>query len=243
MRYRQELGTYQRPNYAMTPAQSSNAASSAYVKLEDKTKHRHDGLYFRFGLGVGRAHDSMSTAEPIQTDREITFFPTPFDGSGTATSPVTELAFGYAVGAGVTLGVGSYTATLSKLTTEAVQRETGPYVFRLSQLALIGPLIDWYFDEESGFHAEACPGVSTYVAGAGEPKIEGPQAQAHTAVGFGFMLGVGYDWWVSDQWSIGLLGRIQYGTMNGTAPTPDGSGVEFHHTAYAPAVLVTATYQ
>jgi hypothetical protein len=235
------LGTYERPNYPVASAPTS-AASNDYVKLRDQHKRRHDGFYFRFGLGVGRAHDSMSTEVPIPTDRDIFFEPTPFDGSGTATSPVTEIAVGYTVGAGVALGVGCYTATLPKLTTEVVQPETGPYEFRLSQLALIGPFVDWYFDDEDGFHAQASPGVSTYVAGSGEPKLEGPQAQAHTAVGFGFMLGVGYDWWVSDTWSLGLLGRFSYGTMDGPAPAAGGS-VDFHHTAYAPAVLVTATYQ
>jgi hypothetical protein len=236
------LGTYQRPNYAGQP-QPSAAAANDYVKLRDLHKRRHDGFYFRFGLGVGRAHDHMSTQVPIPTDREIFFVPTPFDGSGTATAPVTEIAVGYTIGAGVALGFGSYTATLPKLTTEVVQREAGQYVFRLSQLALIGPFVDWYFDDEGGFHAQAAPGVSTYVAGAGEPKLGGPQAQAHTAVGFGFMLGVGYDWWVSDTWSLGLLARITYGTMDGTAPAPEGQSVDFHHTAYAPAILVTATYQ
>jgi hypothetical protein len=236
MRYRQVLGTYQRPMMAPGPAADAQAASHEFVTLRDRRKRRHDGFYFRFGLGIGRGHDSMSTATAIPTDRQLTFEPVPFDGSGTATSPVTELAFGYAFGAGVTLGAGAYTATLPKFSVDVQDPNTGKYEFLVSQLALIGPVVDWYFDEEGGFHAEASPGVSTYVAGAGEPKIAGPQAQAHTAVGFGFMLGVGYDWWIGDQWSLGVLGRIIYGATSGAA------GSNFSHDSYAPAFLITATY-
>jgi len=78
------------------------------------------------------------------------------------------------------------------------QEDTGNYVFRISQLAVLGPLVDWYFFPKYGFHAEAAPGLATYVARSGEPSIEGPLAQAHTAIGFGFILGVGYDFWLGE---------------------------------------------
>ena len=52
------------------------------------------------------------------------------------------------------------------------------------------------------------------------------------------MLGVGYEWWVGDEWSLGLLGRISYGSMSGS----DDRGVSWTHTTYAPALLLSATY-
>jgi len=66
----------------------------------------------------------------------------------------------------------------------------------------------WYFFPKYGFHAEAAPGLATYVAGAGEPRSKA-LAQAHTAIGFGFILGVGYDFWLGDQWSLGLARALQ----------------------------------
>jgi hypothetical protein len=50
------------------------------------------------------------------------------------------------------------------------------------------------------------------------------------------MLGVGDEWWISDDFSIGVLGRLTAGFMSG-----DRDGVTWNHTAWAPAVLLVAT--
>jgi hypothetical protein len=52
------------------------------------------------------------------------------------------------------------------------------------------------------------------------------------------MLGVGYDFWVADEWSLGVLGRFLYGSMSGS----DDRGVSWTHSTYAPAALLTATF-
>jgi hypothetical protein len=53
------------------------------------------------------------------------------------------------------------------------------------------------------------------------------------------MLGVGYEWWIADQWSVGLMGRFLYAAASGS----DNRGVNWEHTAYAPSVLVGLTFQ
>jgi hypothetical protein len=235
LRYRQELGAYRRdPAGNVVP---DAPAQTAYYRLADRTRYHHDGLYFRFALGIGAGHDSAKSDRLLPTQR-LLLDAQPFEGSGGGFAGVTELAMGFTPGPGIVVGVGAYTVTIPKPTLSMKDTTTGDYEYRVSQLSVIGPLVDWYFNPTGGFHAQASPGVATYVAGAAEPKLEGAQAQAHTSVGFGFMLGVGYEWWIGQQWSMGLLGRFVYGTTKGN----DDRGVQWSHASYAPAVLISATY-
>jgi hypothetical protein len=236
MRYRQVLGAYQRPGQQQPVQQAPARNRGTYVRVVDQSRRRHDGLYFRIAFGIGITHDSVKTDAPLPTDNMFTFTPGNLDVSGSGFAWMTEMALGFTPTPGLVLGIGSYTATVPKIKADSKDPHTGKYDERISQLALLGPVVDWYFFPKLGFHAEASPGLATYVAGASVPEVEGPFAQAHTAVGFGFMLGVGYDWWIGDQWSLGVLGRITYGATSGAA------GSNFSHDSYAPAFLITATY-
>jgi hypothetical protein len=237
LRYRQVLGAYQR-TAPRPPPPGAAKPRGTYVRLADLSRQRHDGLYFRFALGIGVAHDHVTTDTALPSVNVFSFFPGPLNASGTAFAGATELSLGFTPGPGLVLGVGSFTATIPKMTGKTKSDSTGDYVFRVSQLALLGPLVDWYFFPKYGFHAEASPGLATYVAGAGDAKIEGPLAQAHTAIGFGFVLGVGYDFWIGDQWSAGFMARVLYGVTGGS----DGSGTNFSHNSYAPTLMFTLTY-
>lgn len=206
------------------------------MRVVDRSRRRHDGFYFRFGLGLGLGHDHVTSDEPLPSQEVFSFFPLPLDASGGAFATTTELAVGFTPFPGVVLGVGAFTVTIPRLSAKSKDPFTGNYDFRVSQLAVIGPMVDWYFFPKYGFHAEASPGLATYVAGAGVPGTEGPLAQAHTAIGFGFILAVGYDFWIGDQWSLGPSGRFTYGATSGS------SGANFTHTSYSPSLLVTLTY-
>lgn len=238
LRYRQVLGAYQRPWMVAPPPPRRHVA---FVRLKDRTKRRHDGFYLRFGGGIGAGHDSVHAGGPIpiSSDLDLGFSPELFYGAGTTFTALTELAVGFAPASGVVIGIGSYTASLPSLSVSVKDPITGNYAYRVSQLSVLGPFVDWYPRDQGGFHVEGSPGLATYVAGAAVPANAGPIARAHTAVGFGFMLGVGYEWWVADQWSLGVLGRLTYGTTNGT----DDHGVDWHHSTYSPGVLLTLTYQ
>ena len=236
LRYQQVLGAYHRTD--APPEANAQRKRVGYVRVADRSRRHHDGLYFRFAGGLGFGHDAMKSDRTLPSLNTFPFQSPPLDGSGGGTAAVTEVAIGYTPAAGIALGVGIYTATIPSLTADVTDPRTGSYKYRVSQLAVIGPVADWYFFPNAGFHAQVSPGVGTYVAGAAEPSLAGPQAQAHTAVGFGFMLGLGYEWWIADEWSMGLLGRVTYGAMSGK----DDREVSWTHTAYAPAVLLSATY-
>jgi hypothetical protein len=235
LRYRQVLGAYYRPPNADA---RFDGKRTHYTRVADASRRRHDGFYFRFALGIGVGHDSMSASGVLPTSQELSFEARPFSGSGGSSAATTELAFGFTPASGFAVGLGVYTASLLHLLVDVNDPNTGTYSFRVSQLAIIGPFADWYFDPASGLHAELTPGLATYVAGVGYPEIAGALAQAHTALGFGVSAGLGYDWWIGDQWSIGILGRLLFGVTSGT----DNRHVGWSHATYAPAALLTATY-
>ena len=168
-RYRQVLGAYQRGAPEIVP--DADANRSAYVRIADRSRRRHDGFYFRFAGGLGRGHDSMKSDRPLPTNVELFFSPEPLDGSGSGLAAVTEVAVGFTPWRGVVLGVGSYTATISGLVADVKDPNTGPYLrsgYRSS--AVLGPLVDWYVDPRiAGSTCRRAPGVATYVAGVGEP--------------------------------------------------------------------------
>ena len=53
------------------------------------------------------------------------------------------------------------------------------------------------------------------------------------------MAGIGYEWWVGEQWGIGILGRATVGAMTEN----DAVGARWlHFTAAWPSILFTTTY-
>jgi hypothetical protein len=232
------LVPYQRPADAWMPGYGEPEGRPTYVYIRDPHGHRHDGFYFRVAWGAGSASDSVESDRELPTVRNLSFRPLPFTGDASGFAAVTELAIGWTLGHGLVVGVGVYTATVPSAEASVDDPRTGNYEYRVSQQALVSPMVDFYFFPKLGFHAQAGVGLATYIAGVADSVNPGPRAQAHTATGFGFMAGVGYEWWVSRVWSIGLLGRIVYGSTSGS----DNRGILWSHSTFVPAALLGATY-
>ena len=62
-------------------------------------------------------------------------------------------------------------------------------------------------------------------------------SNVHHAGGTGLVLGVGYEWWIGDQWSAGILGRLVYGSVKGK-----DAGIELEHKLTIPSLLATFTF-
>lgn len=60
-------------------------------------------------------------------------------------------------------------------------------------------------------------------------------------------LGVGYDFWVAPEFSLGVMGRFTYAPLTLTAlggpNVPDDREITASYPTFAPALLLTATYQ
>jgi hypothetical protein len=86
---------------------------------------------------------------------------------------------------------------------------------------------DIYPDPTDGLHIQPFLGF-----GGLEASVNG-NAGGSDPTGLVLALGAGYDWWVGDEWSIGVMGRVAYAPLS-----INDVGVS----VLAPAVLATFTY-
>lgn len=63
-------------------------------------------------------------------------------------------------------------------------------------------------------------------------------SSSDAATGFTLGAGIGYDWWVSNEWSLGVIGRFQYAHM-----TLSNGGPSISENAIAPTVAFSFEYQ
>jgi hypothetical protein len=96
--------------------------------------------------------------------------------------------------------------------------------------SLLGVYADYYFDPNGGLHALALLGIATLSDG---------EADSDLAVGFGGALGIGHDWWVSEELSVGALARVQ---LLSTSASVGDTDVDASYTTLVPALLATVSY-
>ncbi len=174
----------------------------------------HDGGYVRLGIGGGGI---------FSTIKDTT------DASVSAGGVALELAFGGTPFPGFVVGGGIYgVSTTAKPTlsqggkTVEIDRAT---------VSMLGLFVDWYPNPKDGWHVEGAVGP-TAVSFTGTNALSG--------TGFGAMLGGGYEWFVSDNWSLGILGRLQLATPSlafSSAPS-----TPYKSTSWVPALMFGATY-
>ncbi len=148
----------------------------------------HDGFYLRMGLGVAQGHATTETSDPYPLKAT-------FNGLG----PAYELLIGGTLGSGVVLGGGFVAQDIVDPSIEV-----DPDVVGNTQssdalgISVAGPFIDWFFDEKGGFHAGALIGFGS---------IGLKDDSDNSSTGIGGSLWVGYDFWIAEQWSLGVEGR------------------------------------
>jgi hypothetical protein len=95
------------------------------------------------------------------------------------------------------------------------------------QLNMIGLVSDFYPNPRKGLHFQAMLGFAVLTI------TQQNSASSHSPSGIGLMGGVGYDFWVSAEWSAGVLGSFQY------------AGAKLNDASYptlSPALLASFTY-
>jgi hypothetical protein len=91
----------------------------------------------------------------------------------------------------------------------------------------IGPYVDFYPDPTEGLHFQGMVGWGVLDA-----SVDGASGGS-AATGVIMQLGVGYDFWVGDQWSIGPLARFAYAPL---------SLEEATYSTIAPSLVCSFTY-
>lgn len=209
--------------------------------------HMHDGFFFRAGAGFGRAWGSVTNDPSMYGDVEVSSWAIPV-----------ELALGGTVAPGVVIGGGSYGAYLPKVRYVGDVRDpvdpqsegaNAMFYGEWAVVSSVGPFIAWYPNPARGLFVQAAP---LFVAGSATQGYQSPQIYSPKrcqtdgdcyyyptyppkdveGTGFGLMLGAGYDFWISDEWSVGGLVRVMYARFSDEADV----------SVLIPALLGTVTY-
>jgi hypothetical protein len=164
-------------------------------------------------------------------------------GTITGIGSTGELMLGGTLSRDLILGGGLWTSTAFITSYMNTNGDGIPTELRQpDNFTIVGPFVDWYFLPQpngtvpGGFHAEA--GVGLAVLNGFRPERV-RHDDRRVAVGPGLMAGFGYEWWVSDQWAIGVLGRL---TAAGLVEEDERDQVWYHGVATFPGILLTGTY-
>lgn len=203
--------------YAQAPAPEA--------PVVDATVHNHDGFYLRIGTGFGSYNETITMEDA--------------DDSSTVTgmASVGELSFGGAVRPGFIVGGGFWTSSV--MASDLQVRGPAPpdeVMVGGGNYTVVGPFIDWYFDPRGGLHLQGAIGLATV---RGWNLTEADVYPDAASIGAGVMVGFGYEWWASAQWSLGILGRLT-GVI--AAQETEDDVLWFHAIGSSPSVLFTATY-
>lgn len=194
------------------------------------TIHTHDGFYMRlgFGLGWGRVTSEIG-------DLEVEY-----SGSGW----LLDMLFGGTIANTVVIGGGFLLHEISDPDVNVTSGEVDVAVGEASGglgVGTLGPFIDIFPDPNGGGHFGAMIGVGTI-------GLEDESGDASSGWGFGVF--GGYDFWVSNQWSLGANARYMYnrGKREGDTVliTEDGGALldtpSTQETAHTFGILFSALY-
>lgn len=227
------------------------ARASTLVAANKPHAQLHDGFYLRLGLGVTQASGAIVTPATT-TSAEGVVSSTGAPAHATLTGP--GAAFDVAVGATVYRGlVLAFDASARLLGDAAIHPEKGkgrtplPKVTFGKSLTLVhlGAMADWYTDPKKGLHVQGGIGIARVSHTVVRPSGATGQDQAATYTGLGLHLGLGYDTFISDEWSLGGLLRIDTAsvTADATKGFSDRTGPpDTSISIFAPSLFFTGTY-
>jgi hypothetical protein len=209
------------PGYAAPPpgyaAPAPYGAPPAYAApaYQVPGSHQHDGFFLRLTLGPGYLHNSASYQG--QTIKLSGVGGTFGVAAGGVISP-NLVIYGEAIGTTVTdpsydEGSGSVTANDTTLSTVG-----------------IGPGIAYYLDGNAYLSATLALTKMSW-----SYDSYGYSTSYDTDWGFGGSLSGGKEWWVSDNWGLGVAGQLMLASMK-------DQEVDARWTSIAVSVLFSATY-
>jgi hypothetical protein len=148
--------------------------------LADADPRTHDGFYLRLAVGPGYTFGTLFSAGP--------------DSASTGADVSTQLAIGWTPRPGLVVGAGTFPMVTPSPSYDHVDAG-GQHV------SATGPFVDYYPDPRTGFHVQ---GGVLLAAG----YLDGGARSGHLGVGYGATAGVGYEWFVGDEWSLGAIARV-----------------------------------
>jgi hypothetical protein len=193
-------------------------AVGATVQLASEAQaapNTHDGFYLQLDVGLGYLSSSADVGPYSYTYSGVTIPSALFLG-GTVGPVVIGGGFfsDYAFSPSVSVEGGGGSASITP-------DDVSMY------LVGIGIFADYYLKPGGGLHFQPFVGW-----GGLETTVDG-NSGGSDPTGLVLALGGGYDWFMSPEWSIGVMGRIAYAPL---------SMNDVSYSTIAPAVLATFTY-
>jgi hypothetical protein len=184
----------------------------------------HDGFYLRGSTGFTAYSELIGHRG---SDQRLSI-----SGMGT----IGELAIGGTVGRNVFGGGIWGTSVLATNVTASNGASLAAAPGDRPTLVLVGPFVDHYFEGDRGLHFQLALGFAA-ARGVEFDSTRMPDTSM-TAYGAGITLAFGKDWFVGDQWSVGMLGRL-----SAAAAFDKREGTAFYHLIGAsPGFAFSVTY-
>jgi hypothetical protein len=162
---------------------AASSAALALTALSPPTAsaepRTHDGFYLRVGVGPGYALGTL--ASPAGS------------GDSTGVNVSTQLAIGWTLRPGLVIGGGTFPMVVPSPTYDGMDAG-GQHV------SATGAFVDYYLDPRKGLHFQ---GGLLFALG----YLDGGERASHVGAGYGGTLGIGYDFFVTDEWSVGGIVR------------------------------------
>ena len=152
---------------------------------KDDTKHKHDGFYLRLTTGVG----STTSVEETEVG-ELSF-------SGMSGN-TTLGTVGYAVVENLIINLDIFASSVTDPTVEIDGKDVGAVDAEVT-ITNIGVGGTYYIMPANLYLGSI--GLATGSVGSGRVKVE-------TDTGYGINVAIGKEWWVSDNWGIGVAGQL-----------------------------------
>ena len=180
-----------------TPAPSKN-----------KGAYRHDGLYLRVGVGLGKLD-----SQPLLNLSE--------------TALLFELGAGWALADGLVLGA----RVLGARSNPQIEYYLNEPSSRANGVTQYEGFVDVYPTRRGDLHIQA---------GFGPSVVTFPAGVAGKSTGSGLTLGLGGQFWVSENWGIGGMLNIHFDWYNRRSTSnPSLSNAD---DMFTPSLMLTATY-
>lgn len=198
------------------PAAPSTEAFPA--NAQKKGVRMQDGFYLSFALGAGYLHDELEENTLIFRD---------ISGQAQGASIAGELTLGGALKPGLILGGGLFSETVTDPEVE-INGATVAEDIEEGTLFMLGPFIEWYPKPGKGFYirgALAAARITTESSDGGNADDD--------PIGAAALFSLGYNWWVADQWSLGIQGRLVGAALVGDV---------FNHSVTAGSVMFKVNF-
>lgn len=152
---------------------------------EEDTKHKHDGFYLRLTTGVG----STTSIEETEVG-ELSF---------SGMSGNTTLGIGYAVVENLIINLDIFASSVADPTVEIDGKDVGAVDAEVT-ITNIGVGATYYI-MPANVYLTGSIALATGSVGSGRVKVE-------SETGYGINVAIGKEWWVSDNWGIGVAGQL-----------------------------------